>query len=196
MWPKNELRRGIWVARAETTHTVAPFLGSTTVLMHHGGEPHPFLCVPTNTTMNTLKNRIQALVVASQSLLFDATGGETVTDSTASTFEHLPTALVGPISMEYPQPICARCRLVVERETTVNGDTQGMLSLTYHEDALPIFEGHIGVTVLLGDETKHTETILDVVLGPGEHFTWTLPPRASFSWRDVEHVWVEMVPAQ
>lgn len=147
--------------------------------------------------MNTLKNRIQALVVASQSLLFGAAGDETLTASTASTFEYLPTVVVGqPIGIEYPQPICSRCRLVAERETTAIGDTQGLLSLTYWDDAYPVFEGRIELTVLLYDQTKHTETILDVVLGPGEHVTWTLPPRATFSWNDVEHVWVEMVPAR
>lgn len=147
--------------------------------------------------MNTLKNRIHALVLASQSLLFGTAGDGAITASTSSTFEYLPTVVVGqPISIEYPQPICARCRLVAERETVTGGEAQGHLSLTYNDDAYPVFEGRIELTVLLNDETKHTEAILDVVLGPGEHVSWTLPPRASFSWRDVEHVWVEMVPVQ
>lgn len=146
--------------------------------------------------MHTLKHRIQALVMASQSLLFAAVDGSSA-GTTTGTFEYLPTVVVGkPINSAYPQPICARCRLVAQRETTAAGDTQGLLSLTYREDAYPVFEGRIELTVLLYDETKHNETILDVVLGPGEHITWTLPSRASFSWRDVEHVWVEMVPVQ
>lgn len=183
--------------RAETTHPVAPPPGSATVLTRHGGEPLTPLRVATDTTMNTLKNRIHALVVASQSLLFGAAGDEAITASTSTTFEYLPTAVVGqPISTAYPQPICARCRLVAERETTTGGEAQGRLSLTYNDEAYPVFEGRIDLTVLLYDETKHTETILDVILGPGEHVSWMLPPRASFSWRDVEHVWVEMVPVQ
>jgi hypothetical protein len=110
--------------------------------------------------------------------------------------DRLPTVLVGPPkTIEYPQPLCSKCKLLAERETTVSGQSQGVLYLRYEDEVFPSFEGSIEVTVLLSDDTQHVETIFDVELAYGEENTWTLPDRAEFSWHDAELLGVELVPA-
>lgn len=112
------------------------------------------------------------------------------------TVEHLPTVIVGPPkSSEYPQPICSKCKKVVVDRETENGDSWGRLSLEYYDEVYSTFEGSIQVTVLRYDETVYTFTIPEVDLEEEEEAEWTLPSGTELSWLDVEHVWIQMVPA-
>lgn len=117
-------------------------------------------------------------------------------DASTLEVEPLPTVLVGPPkSSEYPQPLCSKCKLLSERESTASGPSQGVVSLRYEDEHFPSFDGDIEVTVLLSDDTRYVETILDVSLDYGDQQTWILPDRAEFDWDDVELIWVELVPA-
>ena len=105
----------------------------------------------------------------------------------------LPTVIVGePAYAGYTQPICARCVVVSKRETTADGNTHGVLELTYDDDVHPDFQGDIIVTVLLPDDTHETDVIPDVSLVEGEQASWTLD---ELPYATAEIVWVELQPA-
>jgi hypothetical protein len=125
-----------------------------------------------------------------------ATPGQADANTLELELDHVPTVVVGPgKTSEYPQPLCSKCKLLAERETTATGESQGLLSLRYEDEVFPRFEGDIEVTLLLPDDTRYVETIFDVELDYGEEITWILPDRAEYSWHDVELLWVELVPA-
>lgn len=123
-------------------------------------------------------------------------GAPSDANALTTTVEPIPTVVVGPPkSSQYPQPICSICKLVAERETNATGQTRGLLFIAYEDEVYEDFEGTIEVTVLLSNDTRYVETILDVELSDGEEMTWVLQDPPQHSWLDVEHVWVELVPA-
>lgn len=145
--------------------------------------------------MNSLKLGSYATLILACQFVLLGTPGEAAANMT-NTVEHLPTTVVGPPrSSEYPQPICSKCKVVADRESTPNGDSWGILSLTYYDEVYSTFQGSIRVTALRYDETVYTLTILDVDLEEDEDMAWTLASGSGLSWLDVEHVWVEMLPA-
>jgi hypothetical protein len=114
----------------------------------------------------------------------------------ATTLEPISTTVVGPPKhIEYPQPICSKCRVVAQVETNDDDQTRGLLLIGYEDEVYVDFEGSIEVTVLLSNDTRYVEIIQDVTLDENEEMTWVLPDPAQLSWLEVEHVWVEMVPA-
>ena len=112
-----------------------------------------------------------------------------------TTVEPIPTVVVGPTTSEYPLPPCSKCKVVAKRETNANGQTRGLLYLVYEDEIYAGFEGDIKLTVLLSNDTRYVEWILDLELSENEENTWVLPDPPQLSWLDVEHVWVELVPA-
>src|SRR5262245_5731763 len=112
--------------RAATTITIVPGLGRAPVCVRHEGRPMSAR-TPRNTTMRAKKLRICAtMVVACQLSLFGTPSH--ASDDAGTTAEPLPTVVVGPPrGIEYPQPICAKCKVVAERETAATGQSHGLL---------------------------------------------------------------------
>ncbi len=110
--------------------------------------------------------------------------------------EPIPTDVVGPPkSSQYPQPICNICKVEASSETSSSNQTRGLLFISYEDEVYTSFEGSIELTVLLSNDTQYVETITGVELSEDEEVTWVLPNPPQLSWLDVEHVWVELVPA-
>ena len=116
----------------------------------------------------------------------------------ACTPDLVPVALTGTSeSSGYIQPTCSKCRrLKVERQTSQDGELQGVLGLMYFDDALPEFGGSIELTMLLDDDTEQTVTIENVDLIEGQEAEWVIEAPPEWHWDHVDMVWLTFVPAQ
>lgn len=142
--------------------------------------------------MSSYKLGVGVMMLASQVAVL---GASSEASAFTTTMEPIPTVVVGPTTSEYPLPPCSKCKVVAERETNANGQTRGLLYLVYEDEIYEDFEGDIKLTMLLSNDTRYVEWILDVELSEDEEMTWVLPAPPQLSWLDVEIVWVELVPA-
>lgn len=142
--------------------------------------------------MSSYKLGVGVMMLASQIAVL---GASSEASALTTTVEPIPTVVVGPTTSEYPLPPCSKCKVVAKRETNANGQTRGLLSLVYEDEIYEDFEGDIKLTVLLSNDTRYVEWILDLELSEHEEMTWVLPDPLQLSWLDVEIVWVELVPA-
>lgn len=125
-----------------------------------------------------------------------AIGAPSPAHAFTTSVEPIPTDVVGPPkSSQYPQPICNICKVEASSETSSSNQTRGLLFIAYEDEVYTSFEGSIELTVLLSNDTQYVETIYGVELSEDEEVTWVLPNPPQLSWLDVEHVWVELVPA-
>src|SRR5690606_26950742 len=94
----------------------------------------------------------------------------------------------------YPLPNCSKCRKVkLEQQPTATGGTQAVLGLTYHDEQQGEFVGSIELVVVLRDGTEHPVVIDGVWLSEGEPAEWVLGEGSTWTWGEVEMVWMELV---
>lgn len=110
--------------------------------------------------------------------------------------ELLPTVVVGPPkSTEYPEPICSKCQVVIERSTSADGEDAAMLLLTYDDDQFPSLLGDIELTLLMFDDARKTLHLFDVSLACGEDLVVQLAADVGWSWTEVAYVWIRVQPS-
>jgi hypothetical protein len=144
------------------------------------------------TNMSSYKLGVGVMLACQVALL----GAPSPAQALTPTVEPIPTDVMGPPrNSQYPQPICNICKVEASSETNSSHQTRGLLSISYEDEVYEDFEGSIKLTVLLSNNTQYVEMIYGVELSDGEEMTWVLPDPAQHSWLDVEHVWVELVPA-
>lgn len=116
--------------------------------------------------------------------------------ATATTLDgaSIPVVLTGDTDETgYIQPICMKCkRLTVARQTS----STAVLGLVYFDDTYASFSGAILLTLSTSDDREIVVTIDDVLLVQGQAARWTLEAGSSWSWDDVEMVWIELVPGE
>lgn len=121
--------------------------------------------------------------------------GDEAQSAEAQDRDTLPTIVVGPPkSTEYPEPICSKCRVIVETNDETNEDS-ATLSLRYDDDLVVSLDGNIDLTLLLLDDTRPTVQISNVPLTQGTEFIYEIASEPGWSWSDVAYIWVRVTPS-
>lgn len=124
-----------------------------------------------------------------------ATAPTATAQQTEQELEDIPTHLAMPSDWEeYPDPICLGCKIITRRPASAGAD-HGLLRVAYHDDERPAFAGDVVLTVFLHETHERRVTALfDVSFADGQTAELLVAPGEDWTWRDVQAVWVELVP--
>lgn len=105
--------------------------------------------------------------------------------------EPLPFMVVAAPLAEYPDPMCSKCILVMEKKQQ-SGGAQADLLIAYPNDENS-FEGDIEVSVLLTNGAYKTVWVNDVKLDPSDEAQFTVNAGSTWSWDNARFVWLRFI---